>query len=246
MVKQFEMTGKYGPFADPDISTLFKEDSSVLTVAKVKPFVMIMSDIDQSPNILNIEAKFEKSNTAGLINILSAIRDNTINNMGFLFAPTTFNPDHVPLPLPADNNFEGVPFVQFMKTFWGRQAYPAGNGDGPPLPSVPELYDPEADPAINVEFKGFSQNGPAGDRALTMSFLIKANTHYVISQYKLPLLMLSGQLPPVAFGFHVKVNSEPQLAARLFVTPHRKENDKEIVFDLKVEVVDVVLYPNLP
>ena len=73
-----------------------------------------------------------------------------------------------------------------------------GMAIGPPLPSVPELYDPEADPAINVEFKGFSQMVLLEMRALTMSFLIQGKHSTRHFSVQITALMLSGQLPPVA------------------------------------------------
>ena len=242
-VKQFEMTGNYGPHADPDIKKLFKEDSNKLATAKVKPFVMIMSDVDPTPNILNIEAQIEATGSLGLMRIVSAIRDNTINNMGFLFAPTTFNPDEGPRPIYdySENTFEGVSFLDFMKTFWGRQAYPSGDGSGPALPSVPELYDPEIDSAFNIKFNGFNViESPT--KILNLSFLVRANTHYVISQYNLPLLMISGQLPAVDFGFHVKDNFEMKHVARLTVLHHKKESDKEMIFDVQVQILNLDIF----
>lgn len=241
-VKQFDMTEDYELVA-PDIKRLFKNDSKPLVTAEIQPFVMVMSDVDPTPNILNIEAKIENKASAGLMNILSAIRDNNLNNMGFLYAPANFKPDNVPLPPPGDENsdekFEGIPFVDFMKTFWGRQAYPASEGTAP---SVPELYDPENDPAIDIKLYSINEK----NKNLTMAFTVRANTHYVITQYNLPILMLSGKLPKLEFAFDVNVMelAEPKMerVALLSFEHQEKENDKEIVVKVQIQVTNLELF----
>lgn len=245
-VRQFTMKD---PFAKTDIVELF-ESSNSLAKVKVKPFRMIMTDEDLSPNILDIEATISKRDLTGLTNVLKAFRDSeTLPFLAFLFASDKFN------PLQEVKPQKEVTFVEFMDRFWGRQAYPVdkeADVNSPKkaeLPGVPELYDPSEDPAMRVTFKGVSKpKEEAASPCLSLS--ASANTHFVISEYKLPILMISGQLPPVKFKMVTRKGRKS--IARFKIShvnnsPAAEDNPsrplgKEIQFDIQIYIDDLEFF----
>ena len=248
VVKQF--TNKE-PKSSPDIKTLFNNQAKQVVKAKVKPFRMIMCNDDMTPNIVEIEAEVEKANFNGLINVLNAIRDNELNTLAFLFASIKFNPDNQPTPAePVKDSdrplkpklLEGCTLPEFLETFWGRQAYPVGDGTGPPIPSLPETYNPLKDPAINVKFNGIEKE--------FLKFSISASTHYIISEYKLPLLMLTGELPQMNFKMTVKRENK-QIDTAKFIIKHENTNKiddngtrplgSKLDFDVSIEILNLEL-----
>lgn len=272
IVKQFTNTN---PETSPDILKLFNEDSSQLVTAKVSPFRMIITDDDMTPNIMNIEAKVHKDKLDGLLNVLKAIRDDKLATLAFLFTSNEFIPENQPKPIlvPVDSLEEhkepepikGCTFTDFMKTFWGRQAYPVGDGSaGPPIPSLPESYDPSKNSAVKIDFNGIKtieEKKDGKDKAVRnfLEFQATASTHFIISEYKLPLLMLSGQFPTIQFKMLVKSLGKPSIEVAKFSIkhvnpniPNVKEGDKKteetfysfgdhLVFDISVEILDLKL-----
>ena len=249
-VRQFTMKDQ---FVNPNISALY-ESSSPLLKAKIMPFRLIMTDEDMTPNILNIEAEIRRTDHKGFMNVLTAFRDtDTLSTLAFLFASAGYNPEKTK-PVPATDEDEGCTFIDFMKTFWGRQVYPVGDGTGPALPSVPELYNPSVDFAMKVNFDGvIERDGPIKrklelkaaierEREVCLSFEIVANTHFVISEYKFPLLMLSGNLPSVNFKM-ISLGKDEQIVH--FNIIHENDESapigKEIVFKVQVKVDNLKL-----
>jgi hypothetical protein len=278
IVKQFTNTD---PYATPEIKNLFSTQSSPLVTAKVSPFRMIMSDDDLTPNIFNIEAKINRENFDGLINVLKAIRDDKLGTLAFLFASSKFDPDNLPnLPIePAVNSsneskepepIAGCKFNDFMKTFWGRQAYPVGDGTAALIPSIPESYDSAKNSAVEINFNGIkTAEIIRADTKIKRNFLefkVTASTHYVISEYRLPLLMLSGQLPLIQFKMIAKSSGKPSSEVAKIAIKHvnpnipppksnlkkdeemnKKEKGEEkfypfgdhLIFDISIEILDL-------
>ena len=260
-VNQFTMKN---PEICPDLLTQFK-DSDYLAKIKIRPFRMIVAD-DMNPNIIDIDAEFSKKSSQGVINVLKAVRDNKFSTLAFLFLSADYKEEKLKSsddPAVTDNiidtslykpelKISSCNFVEFMRTFWGRQAYPiSDNNINIPLPSLPELYDPLIDSAVHVKFEGVKIDIEEDNRTGYLDFRIIANNHYVITQYKLPLRMISGEIPALNFkmvvvnkrkdiikvaSFRLKhfnpiLESEPKLDCHPF--------GREIIFDLSVKFDDL-------
>lgn len=179
---------------------------------------------------MDLHAVIGKKDLEGAANVLRALRDGKLKTLAFLLMSADFgkeplpgttddatseSSDDEPSPGAAPNDPVGCSFREFMRKFWGKQAYPVSTDtrDGPiEVQDVDGKYRRATDAAVSVTFRGVH---PATQQ---LAFRVAANAHYLQTMYQLPLGTLYGEIPPIRFLFRVRQSDDETVA--LFTIRH--------------------------